>query len=181
MSTAVADASAALREALLRGKQDLLAELADASVLSLRAGEVFPKGALGHNRVYRLQAGWACQFTEVPRGRRAIIDIYLPGDFLGLDVVVFKTRPVENVLAVTSVETEVFDNRHLRSDAIASPSAALFVAWLLERRQQRADRLLAAISGCDARGRMAMMVLDLHKRLRARKLITANTFNLPMT
>jgi CRP-like cAMP-binding protein len=112
--------------------------------------------------------------------RRAIIDIYLPGDFIGLDAA-FKTRPIENVLTLTSVEGQAIGARTLLSDAMVSPSAALFVAWLLGRRQQRADRLLAAISGCDARGRLAMMVLDLHQRLRARKLITQDTFNMPLT
>jgi hypothetical protein len=47
----------------------------------------------------------------------------------------------------------------------ADRSIALYVAWLLSERQRRADRLLAAISGLDGRGRLAMMVLDFYGRL----------------
>jgi hypothetical protein len=48
---------------------------------------------------------------------------------------------------------------------MANRSTALFVAWLLSERQRRADRLLAAISSLDARGRIATMILDFHARL----------------
>ena len=64
---------------------------------------------------------------------------------------------------------------------MADRSTAIYVAWLLGQRQRRADRLLAAITGLDARGRLAMMVLDFYARLRRRKLITGSMYNLPLT
>jgi CRP-like cAMP-binding protein len=67
------------------------------------------------------------------------------------------------------------------SNAKTSRDTALFIAWLLGHRQRRADRLLTAISSCDARGRLAMMILDLYKRLRGRKLISTGSFNVPLT
>ncbi len=66
-------------------------------------------------------------------------------------------------------------------DLFAYRPAALYIAWLLGKRQRRADRLLASISGLDARGRLAMMVLDFYTRLRRRKLITGRMYNLPLT
>lgn len=180
MSTTTAQHPVALRETLLQGKQELLAKFADAAPISLRAGNEFPGAVAGQNRVYRLQNGWACQYAELPEDKRVIVDVYLPGDFIGLDAA-FKVRPVKNVLALTSIEAQMADARTLLSDAITSPSTMLFVGWLLAHRQWRADRLLAAVSGCDARGRLATMVLDLHNRLRSRKLITTVTFLLPLT
>src|SRR5512133_1153688 len=38
-----------------------------------------------------------------------------------------------------------------------------------------------SISGLDARGRLAMMVLDFYTRLSRRKLITGRMYNLPLT
>jgi CRP-like cAMP-binding protein len=64
---------------------------------------------------------------------------------------------------------------------MADRSIALYLAWLLSKRQRRADRLLAAISSLDARGRVAMMVLDFYTRLRRRKLVMGSTYNLPLT
>jgi CRP-like cAMP-binding protein len=59
--------------------------------------------------------------------------------------------------------------------------AALYVAWLLSKRQQRADLRLAAISCLDASGRLAMMLLDFYTRLRRKELVTGSTYNLPLT
>jgi len=167
-----------IKEALVRGKQRLYENFAEASPLCLSAGEMFTIDGLRSDHFYRLQSGWACQYQELYEGRRAIIDLYLPGDFIGLDAS-FNTRPIENVLALTSVE--IVGAGNVLSDASASWDTALFVAWLLGHRQRRDDRLLAAISGCDARGRLAMMVLDLYKRLRGRKLISTDSFNMPLT
>lgn len=66
-------------------------------------------------------------------------------------------------------------------ELMGNRSTALFVAWLLSERQRRADRLLAAISRLDARGRIATMILDFHERLRRRRLITGSTYNFPLT
>ena len=64
---------------------------------------------------------------------------------------------------------------------MADRPTALYVAWLLGQRQRRADRLLAAITGLSARGRLAMMMLDFYARLRRRRLITGSMYNLPLT
>src|SRR3954449_8169177 len=165
-------------EALVRGRQNLYESFVKAAPLCLHAREMFTAARLRSDHFYRLQSGWACQSQELGEGRRAIIDLYLPGDFIGLDAS-FNMRPVENVLALTAVEMVGAGN--VFSDARASRDTALFIAWLLGHRQQRTDRLLATISSYDARGRLAVMILDLYKRLRRRKLISTESFNMPLT
>ena len=56
-----------------------------------------------------------------------------------------------------------------------------YIAFLLGLRQRRSDGLLAAISGLDARGRVATMLLDFYTRLRRRKLTSGSTYNLPLS
>ena len=99
---------------------------------------------------------------------------------IGLDTLL-RTRPLENVFTLTSVTVETIPVRDVLTELMADRPTALFVAWLLGERQRRTDRLLAGISGLDARGRVAMMVLDFYTRLRRRKLITGSTFSLPLT
>jgi CRP-like cAMP-binding protein len=84
-------------------------------------------------------------------------------------------------LALNSVTVEPLPADHRLIELMADRSIALYLAWLLSKRQRRADRLLAAISSLDARGRVAMMVLDFYTRLRRRKLVMGSTYNLPLT
>jgi CRP-like cAMP-binding protein len=88
------------------------------------------------------------------------------------------TRRSEEVLTLTSVTVETI----LAEDALTTTqSTALYIVWLLSQRQRCADRLLAALSCLDARGRLATMLLDHYTRLWRRKLITAPEYNLPLT
>jgi CRP-like cAMP-binding protein len=130
--------------------------------------------------IYHLRAGWACQFRDLPNGRRAIVDIYLPGDVIGLDAAI-RTRRSEEVLTLTSVTVETIYAEDALIELTASQSTALYIAWLLTQRQRRADRLLAAFSCLDARGRLATIFLDFYTRLQRRKLIAASEYNLPLT
>jgi hypothetical protein len=84
-------------------------------------------------------------------------------------------------LTLTSVTLEVIPAQNGVLDLMADRSVALYIFWLLGQRQSRADRRLAANTRLEAQARLAMMVLDLYARLRRRRLITAPTYNLPLT
>jgi CRP-like cAMP-binding protein len=103
-----------------------------------------------------------------------------PGDVIGLDAVV-RSRPLEEILTLTAATVEAIPGEDALIELMADPPTALYITYLLGQRQRRMDRLLAAISCLDARGRLAIMLLDLYKRLRRRKLISTPTYNLPLT
>ena len=176
--------TAGLRQELLIGKREVNSYFADRPLRPIKAGDVLTPGddatELLHVPVYRLRSGWACQFRHLKNGRRSILDVYLPGNVIGLDAALH-TRPIENVLALTSV---AFDSTNARGGLyglLAHRQTALYVAWLLGQRQRRADRLLMAISALDARGRVAMMIYDFYKRLRVQRPAYSQSYNLPLT
>jgi CRP/FNR family transcriptional regulator, anaerobic regulatory protein len=171
--------SVPLHDQLVLGKRKLKAIFGSLPSRPLRAGELLG-GPDASDAVYRLRAGWACQFRDLANRRRAIIDVYLPGDVIGLDGNMH-TRPLEEVLTLTAAIIETIPAEDALVELMADRSIALYVAFLLGLRQRRSDRLLAAISGLDARGRLAMMLLDFYKRLRRRKLISGSIYNLPLT
>jgi CRP-like cAMP-binding protein len=109
-----------------------------------------------------------------------MVDVYLPGDVIGLDTVL-QTGPLEEVLTLTSVTVEAIPAEDALVELTADRQIALYVVWLLGRRQRRAHRLLSALSSLDARGRLAVMIFDFYTRLRRRRLITGSTYNLPLT
>lgn len=130
--------------------------------------------------IYRLRAGWACQFQDLANGRRTIVDVYLPGDVIGLHAGVH-ARPLEEVLTLTAATIEPIPAEDALVELMADRPTALYIVFLLGQRQRRTDRFLAAISCLDARGRLATMLLDFHTRLRRRKLISGSIYNLPLT
>jgi Cyclic nucleotide-binding domain len=94
-----------LRDDLLIGKREFNSRFSCSSRCSLKAGELLAATASLGDVIYRLRSGWACQIRDICDGRRAIIDIYLPGDVIGVDAVL-RTRPVAKVLTLTSVSID---------------------------------------------------------------------------
>lgn len=130
--------------------------------------------------VYLLSGGWAYRAREWPDGRRAITDIYLPGDVIGLETALI-SRPEDTVTALTPLTLQAIDTHAAMPRLLGQRTVALFVNWLLCEQQRRVDRLAAAIARFDAEGRLAMMLLDLYERLHRRELITALSFTMPLT
>jgi len=169
-----------LRDELVLGRRELSARFRALPPRTLGPGELLASATRSGNVIYHLVAGWACRFRELSDGHQVILDIYLPGDVIGLDAVL-RTRPLDEVMTITSITSEVIDAEDGLTDLMMCRSTALYIAWLLGKRQQRSDRYLAAISGLDARGRLATMVLDFYRRLSRERLITGSTYNLPLT
>lgn len=171
----------ALYDELALGRRELSAIFRSSPPRTLKAGgELLVTSAGSSYGIYHLRAGWACQFRDLADGRRAIVDVYLAGDVIGLDTVL-GTRPLEKILTLTALTIEAIPAEDALMKLMADPPTALYIAWLLGQRQRRTDRLRAAISCLDARGRLAMMLLDLYKRLRRLGLISGSIYNLPLT
>src|SRR5215471_17155161 len=168
-----------LRDQLQIGQRELSTRFRKSPPHTIGAGKLLAAGIRSKAAICHLVTGWACQSRELSDGHQAILDIYLPGDVIGLDSVL-RTRALNNVLTLTSIAVEAINAEDAILDLMSCRSTALYIAWLLGQRQQRADRLLAAISSLDARGRLATMLLDFFKRLSRRGLVTGSTYNLPL-
>ena len=169
-----------LHDELVLGQRKLISTFGSSIPRILKAGEILGTTTSLNGGILHLRTGWACRFSDLANSRRAIVDVYIPGDVIGLDDLL-RTRPLKNVLMLTSATAEMLPVEDGLMELMGNRSTALFVAWLLSERQRRTDRLLAATSGLDARGRIATMILDFHARLRRRRLITGSTYNLPLT
>jgi CRP-like cAMP-binding protein len=167
--------SVQIRRDLALGQRKLREIFSGSLLFTRQAGELLPG-----NKIYYLHTGWACQVRDLPNGCRVIVDLYLPGDIIGLDTALL-TRPPEEVLTLTAITMGALAAEDALLDLMAYRPTALYAAWLLSQRLRRADRLLAAISSLDAVGRLAAMVIDVYTRLKRRKLITGSTFNLPLS
>jgi CRP/FNR family transcriptional regulator len=130
------------------------------------------------NPVHRLDSGWAYRAIDWPDGRRAIIEIYLPGDILGIEVAV-RDQPLDEVVAVTALTVHTIDTAAF-ADLMAGPVAAAIFGLLTEQ-QWRIDRLAAALARRDAHERLSLMLVDLYDRLRRRDPTMPSSYALPLT
>ncbi|HJU18664.1 MAG TPA: Crp/Fnr family transcriptional regulator [Stellaceae bacterium] len=133
----------------------------------------------GSDLAYRLSCGWAYRAVDWPDGRRAIIDLYLPGDVIGIEAAAFG-HPVDKIVAVTALTVQAIDMPTF-ADLMTNPPAAAAVFWLLAEQQRRIDRLAAALARRDAHERLALMLSDLYDRLCPRGPIACSSYALPLT
>ena len=136
--------------------------------------------AASRSGICHLVEGWACRFHSFSNGHQAIVDVYLPGDIIGLDAI-SRTRSLEGVITLTSIATQAIDGEQALADLMTCRSTAVYIGWLLGRRQRRTERHVAAISCLNARARLATMALDFCTRLGRQQPITGSTYCFPLT
>ena len=144
-----------------------------------QAGHIFFEAGELPRYVYQLRTGLAYQSCFFPDGRRAIVDIFAPGNVVGLEAILSLrasgTVTATGAVKYSSVEADSFyrlmENREI---------AVCFTSLLVEARR-RSEELAARIARLDAPERIAAMLLDLYDRLRRRRLIARSTFNLRLT
>lgn len=123
--------------------------------------------------------GFAYRSIAMLDGRRSIVDILLPGDVAGIDHAMLG-RCNHEVVAANTVGYRQLSGTTVR-ELMADRHIALRILALAGETRWRSDRHMAAVTRCDARGRIAVLLLGIYERLRRRDLISRPTFNLPLT
>ena len=129
---------------------------------------------------YILADGWVCSYKLLPDGTRQIVDFQIPGDFLGLRSVLFRTAD-HNIEPVTAVEaSEVLESDLLRAFS-DTPRLATAVLWAASRDEAMVVEHLVGIGRRDALERMAHFLLELSARLTLVGRGTRTQFECPIT
>lgn len=125
--------------------------------------EMIHEGQTGSS-AFVLAKGWACSFKLLPDGERQIVDFRIPGDFLGLRSILFRTSD-HTIEAVTRIEaSEVLASDIL--DAFAqAPRLATAVLWAASRDEAMVVEHLVNLGRRSAEERMAHFLLELGARL----------------
>jgi CRP-like cAMP-binding protein len=125
-----------------------------------------------------IHRGAAYRSVTVPDGRRAIVDFFLPTDYVGIDHVV--TGPSEQeIIAASPLTYRAVSPAALR-DLMRNDSVALSAFALLVEQRRRVDQRILMLARFDARERICAFVLGVYDRLRRSELISRPTFNLPL-
>jgi CRP-like cAMP-binding protein len=114
---------------------------------------------------YILADGWACSYIILPSGGRQIIDIKIPGDFLGMRSVLFRTSD-HNIEPITPVEASEVMASDLINAFSKTPRLATAVLWAVSRDEAILVEHLVGIGRRNAAQRTGHFLLELAARLR---------------
>lgn len=114
---------------------------------------------------YVLASGWASSYKILRSGSRQIVGVQIPGDFLGLRSVLFRTSD-HNVEPITPVEASVVRQQDLLTAFTETPRLATAVLWAASRDEAMVVERLVDLGRRSATERMAHFLLELGARLR---------------
>jgi CRP-like cAMP-binding protein len=127
-----------------------------------------------------LADGWACSYKILPDGDRQIVDFQIPGDFLGLRSILFRTSD-HSIEAITRIEaSEVLELDIL--DAFShAPRLATAVLWAASRDEAMVVEHLVNLGRRSAEERVAHLLLELGARLNLVGMGDKTGFDCPLT
>ena len=114
---------------------------------------------------YILAKGWACSYKILAGGARQIVDFQIPGDFLGLRSVLFRTAD-HNVEPITPVQASDVKEQDLLAALSQTPRLATAVLWAASRDLAMVVEHLVDLGRRNATERTAHFLLELGARLR---------------
>lgn len=129
---------------------------------------------------YILISGWVCSYKTQSDGTRQIVDVQIPGDFLGLRSVLLRTsdHSFEPITDIQAVEVQASD----LLDAFAMfPRLAAAVLWAASRDEAMVVEHLVGLGRRDADGRMAHFLLELGSRLALVGMGSQSGYDCPLT
>lgn len=107
---------------------------------------------------YILASGWVCSYKLLSGGGRQIVDFQIPGDFLGLRSVLFRTAD-HNIEPVTRVEASEVLPSDLLDTFSRTPRLATAVLWAASGDEGMVVEHLVGIGRRDAKERTAHFLL----------------------
>lgn len=127
-----------------------------------------------------LAEGWACSYKILPDGERQIVDFQIPGDFLGLRSILFRTSD-HSVDAVTRIEASEVLASDLLDGFGQSPRLAAAILWAASRDEAMVVEHLCNLGRRSSEARMAHFLLELGARLKLVGVGDKTGFDCPLT
>jgi CRP-like cAMP-binding protein len=125
--------------------------------------EMMHEGQLNAS-AFILAEGWACSYKLLPDGGRQIVDFQIPGDFLGLRSILFRTAD-HNIEALTRIEASEVLTSDLLAAFSGAPRLAIGILWAASRDEAMVVEHLVNLGRRSAEERTAHFLLELAARL----------------
>lgn len=147
--------------------------------LSITAGSLIIDEGLPSEDLYTLYAGWAFRYKTLSDGRRQILNFLLPGDFIGLQEKMADVSP-HGVAAITDVLLCRFGRSGLWELFKNHPGLGYDVTWIAANQKDVLDENLLSVGRRNATERVATLIVQIYKRLKAIGQARGNIIDFPV-
>jgi CRP/FNR family transcriptional regulator len=131
-----------------------------------------------------LASGWACREHLRPNGDQAVLDLYLPGDLIGLDNLIDE-EALNSIVALTAVGYYTLKRKTFELLLLRNPGVGLHVVKRAVEERRRLDEQRLELAGLNALQRTAAFLLHICERLQKHGMSTQSNdetnFVLPLT
>ncbi|MGC3875318.1 Crp/Fnr family transcriptional regulator [Halomonas sp. GXIMD04776] len=165
---------------LEREDMALLENLPDAELRSLKAGEYLWREGEAASALLFLHAGWACSTHYHKDGSRQLLEIFLPGDVLGLCRVAMGNRRTNAVMLTDGRVCELPYSSLVTLFNYSPDMAALLFAIANQRQAMLAERQIV-MTHQSAKQKLAHFICECHTRLLEIGVPGQDEFLLPLT
>lgn len=155
-------------------EQQLLSRL-EQNPRSFDADQEMSAAGSDANKFFTLRSGWACSIRTLADGQRQILDIFLPGQILGLREISF-SRNLSEIRSLTDVVACPFPRQRLTEIFDEAPRLTDLFFMIMAREQSMLIERVINIGRRNAAERLAHFLVEIHTRLAIRSL----AFTLPM-
>lgn len=127
------------------------------------------------DKFFTLSRGWACAIRTLADGQRQVLDIFLPGQIIGLREISF-SRNLSEIRSLTDVVACPFPRKRLTEIFDAAPRLTDLFFLIMAREQSMLIERVINIGRRNAAERLAHFLVEIQTRLAIRSL----AFTLPM-
>ena len=154
----------------------MLLELGDPPRRSFQDGDTVRPAGEPRNAVFVVESGWMFSARFLPDGRRQVLEIWLPGQIVGLGEYGLD-RPLSALHALGGIEVREIGWNAVRERLCASDDFSDHFTTLVARERLVLEERLTSLGRRDAAERLGHFLLEMHHRLRP----PADRFRLPVT
>lgn len=129
---------------------------------------------------FTLSGGWAYSYRNLSNGERQIIDIFVPGQIIGLREIAFSHSDI-GIKTLTNAELCPFPKERLSEVFAASPELTDLFFLILSRDQAVLAQRIIAIGRLNADRRLAHFLLEMRLRLKYIKHEFVSEYRLPLS
>ena len=146
--------------------------------LSIEPGAPILSEGANIPQVYTALSGMGLRYKLLEDGRRQVISLVLPGDFIGLQAGVMN-HMTHSVEATTSMKLCVFDRSELWNLYRTQPARAFDLTWLAANEERFLGEALAAVGQRDAYELLAWALARIWRKLDALDMVDGKDAPLP--